>query len=100
MARRPLPTMVVSLRKTLLAAAVALAALAPPAWAGTVSESGLALSYSAAPGEANRVTLTVGATGVTVVDASGAPVTPGAGCSAVTPATATCAVTGITAMSV
>jgi len=45
-----------TLRKALFAALPALCALAPSAWAGTVSVDGSTLTYTAAPGEANRVT--------------------------------------------
>ena len=69
----------------LLAFSVAL--LAPPAaHAGTVAASGSTVTYRAAAGEANRITVTGSRGSVTVRDA-GAPVT---GCAAVTANEARC----------
>jgi Ca2+-binding RTX toxin-like protein len=92
--------MTASLRKTLLLALVAFAALAAPAWAGTVSENGSTLYYAAASGEANKVTVSVGSTLITVTEAGLLPVTPGTGCSAVTGSIATCPVAGISSISI
>jgi Ca2+-binding RTX toxin-like protein len=74
-------------RLTLLVAAVAaLAAMPTPALAGTVGVSGTSVTYRAAPGETNDVTVTATKTAVTVKDA-GAPVS---GCTAVDPNTTRC----------
>jgi Ca2+-binding RTX toxin-like protein len=59
---------------------------APAAQAGTVVASGPTVTYRAAAGEANRITVTTGPGSVTVRDA-GAPVT---GCTAVTANEARC----------
>ena len=63
--------------------------LAGPAAAATVSAGGGAARYAAGPGEANRVTVHALGELVTVQDA-GAPLTAGAGCTAVDASTATC----------
>lgn len=77
MARRSLP---------LLVAVVALAAAAPVAQAGTLAASGSKVTYKAAAGEVNRVTVTAAKGSVTVRDA-GAPVTE---CTAIDPNEARC----------
>lgn len=62
-------------------------AAAVPAQAGTAQVIGGAISYTAAPGEANVVTVTP--TGLTE---TGAPLSVGAGCTLANPTTATCTV--------
>jgi len=96
--------MTTSFRKTLVLAAAALgvagggmAANAAPAAASTVALDGPTLTYDAAPGEANRVTVTQ-AGGVLTVTDTGATVTAGSGCSVVTSTKATCPATGVAAM--
>src|SRR3954447_6518322 len=87
-------------RIALLPAVLALLALASPAWAGTVSSDGSTLTYTAAPGEANRVTLSASFSTVTVSESGSVPVTAGAGCTSTGASSATCPALGITAISV
>jgi Ca2+-binding RTX toxin-like protein len=87
-------------RKALPLALLMLCAWAPSAFAGTVSLDGSTLTYSAAPGEANRVTVTTGFSAISVSETGGLPVTPGAGCSAVTASSASCQLFGVTSISI
>ena len=77
-------------------AGVAVGVLAAPATAaaGTVSVLERTLTYVAAPGEVNRLTLTREPDAYRISDA-GAPVVVGAGCASVSPNEATCAAAGI-----
>jgi Ca2+-binding RTX toxin-like protein len=85
-------------RSALLAAALLL--LAPAAaQAATVSLAGATLSYVAAEGEANDLSVSLAAGVYTLTDAAGEPVTAGAGCLQVLPAQATCPSAGITLLS-
>ncbi len=81
-------------RLAILVAGVAVLAQPGLAGAGTVTLSGDVLSYGAAPGEANRVTIVAtpdaGGLSLRVIDTT-APVTAGAGCAPVNANEATCA---------
>jgi Ca2+-binding RTX toxin-like protein len=77
--------------RSLLIAALAALLLAAPARAADVSLSGTTVTVAAAPGEANRITLTLGAGLVTVID-TGAALTAGGGCTPAGAGKATCAV--------
>ncbi len=81
-------------RLAVLVAGVAVLAQPGLAEAGTVTLSGDVLSYDAAPGEANRVTIVAtpdaGGLSLRVIDTT-APVTAGAGCASVNANEATCA---------
>jgi Ca2+-binding RTX toxin-like protein len=72
-------------------------AAASPARASSVSVAGSTLSFVAADGEANDVTVTLGSGVYTVVDA-GAALSAGS-CTQLTPNSASCNATGITALS-
>ena len=85
--------------KSLLLACLLLLAAAPSAFAGTVQVSGATLSYTAASGEANRLTITAGAATVTVSEI-GVNVTAGAGCGSTGASSASCPVAGIKAISI
>lgn len=92
-------------RKTLLLAAVTLGTLgthlagAAPAAASTVQLDGATLTYDAAPGEANRLTVSSSGGTLTVTD-TGATVTAGAGCTFVSATKATCPAAGVAAMAI
>jgi len=94
-----------TLRNSVLSAVVAFAALganmamATPASASTVQIDGATLTYDAAPGEANRLTLSVASGTVTATD-TGATMTVGSGCTLVSSTKATCSSLGLAAMSV
>jgi Ca2+-binding RTX toxin-like protein len=94
-----------TLRNSLLSLLVAVAAFgtnmaaAAPAAASTVQVDGATLTYDAAPGEANRLTLSVANGTVTVTD-TGATVSVGSGCTLVSATKATCPSLGLAAMSV
>jgi Ca2+-binding RTX toxin-like protein len=83
-------------RIALLACTIALVA-APAAHAATVSVSGATLTYAAADGEANQLAVSLVAGTYTLTDA-GAPLTAAAGCTQLTPDTATCPAGGVTAL--
>ena len=85
-------------RSALLAAALLLVAPAA-AQAAAVSLSGATLSYVAAEGEANDLSVSLAEGVYTLTDAAGEPVTAGAGCLQVLPAQATCPSAGITLLS-
>jgi Ca2+-binding RTX toxin-like protein len=85
--------------KCLFPACCLLLAAAPSAFAGTVQLDGKTLVYTAAAGEANRVTITAGASSISVSEI-GPSVTAGGGCSSTGPSSATCPATAITAISV
>jgi hypothetical protein len=84
-------------RLALLLCVVALIALVPaPALAGTASVSGGTLSYDAAPGEINNVSMGLGffgSSGHGVRELGGALVVAGAGCVQVTTQSAWCGAT-------
>src|SRR2546430_2880276 len=93
-------------RRTLLLAAVALGAdggnlavAAAPAAASTVQLDGPTLTYDAAPGEWNRLTISSAGGTLTVTD-TGATVTAGPGCTSASSTKATCPATGVAAMAV
>jgi Ca2+-binding RTX toxin-like protein len=90
-------------RITRLAVATAIGALSlggGDALAATGSLSGTStLLYVGDKGEANDVTVAQAGRTITFTD-TGAPVTPGAGCTAVDPHSIACAATGVTALSV
>ena len=85
--------------KCLFLACCLLLGAAPSAFAGTVQLSGSTLTYSAAAGEANRVTITAGASSISVNEV-GPGVTAGTGCSSTGPSSASCQADGVTAISV
>src|SRR3954468_17134242 len=87
--------------RALVALAVVIAAcgLAPAAHAATASVSGGTLTYTAAPGEANHLSLTVGTGGYALLD-TGLGVPPGPGCTASAVDRVVCPTTGIAAIAV
>ncbi len=84
------------MRHPCLAAAVALAFAAGPcvAHGATVSLVRGVVTYTAAPGEANRVTVLRTPSVVRIIEA-GAPLAAGAGCTVVAPGTAECPAGGV-----
>ena len=88
-----------SLCRSALLACVLLAVAPTAASAADVSISGATLSFAAADGENNAVTVSLAAGTYTLADA-GAPVTPGAGCSAGGGNAVTCPSAGITALTI
>ena len=94
-----------TVRNSLLSVLVAVAALganmamASPAAASTVQIDGATLTYDAAPGESNRLTLSVANGTVTVTD-TGATMTAGSGCTFISSTKATCPSLGLAAMAV
>src|SRR3954454_9984698 len=84
------------LQIALVSAMLALAA-ASPAQASSVSVSGSTLSFAAADGEANDVTVTLSGGAYVVADV-GATLSPGT-CTPLSPNSASCTATGITALS-
>jgi hypothetical protein len=74
-------------------------AAAAPATASTVQIDGARLTYDAAPGESNRLTLSV-ANGTVTVTHTGATMTAGSGCTFISSTKATCPSLGLAAMSV
>jgi Ca2+-binding RTX toxin-like protein len=86
----------------MLVAALMLAALcgaAPAAHAATVAVSDGVLTYAAAPGEANRLALSVSSGSYVLLD-PGVPVAPGPGCSGPAFDRVTCPTAGISAIAV
>jgi Ca2+-binding RTX toxin-like protein len=83
--------------RSALLATILLAMAPAAAQAADASITGSTLSFVAAPGEANDLTVSLSAGTYTLVDA-GAPVTAGAGCVQVGPAEVTCLNTGVTAL--
>src|SRR5438067_2353622 len=93
-------------RRTLLLAAVALGAVggnlavaAAPATASTVQLDGPTLTYDAAPGESNRLTISSAGDTLTVTD-TGATVTAGPSCTSASSTKPTCPAAGVAAMAV
>jgi Ca2+-binding RTX toxin-like protein len=92
-------------RRTLLLAAVVLGGFganlagAAPAAASTVQLDGATLTYDAAPGESNRLTISPAGSTLTVAD-TGATVNVGPGCTSVSSTQATCPAPGVAAMAV
>jgi Ca2+-binding RTX toxin-like protein len=93
-----------SFRRTLVLPALAIgvcgggmAAQAAPAAASTVALDGPTLTYDAAPGEANRLTISASGSNLSVTD-SGATVTAGPGCSSISSTKASCPAAGVSAM--
>ena len=72
---------------------------AAPAAASTLQLDGATLTYDAAPGESNRVTVSAAGDALTVTD-TGAAVRVGAGCTSVSSTQATCPAAGVAAMAV
>ena len=72
-----------------------LAAATPVAAASTVTRVEAQITFTAASGDENDVSMTLAAGMYTITDA-GAPITPGAGCSALDANTVTCASDGVT----
>ena len=90
------------LRRTILSLAVALlaAAVLPPAASASSAEvSNTTVTFSAAPGEANDVTVSKVPGGVSITD-PGSAITPLAGCSFVSPSQVTCLGTRLRELSV
>src|SRR5919204_5356142 len=91
-------------RRAVLLAAVAFGTFgahlagAAPAAASTVQLDGATLTYDAAPGESNRLTISSTGGTLTVTD-TGATVSVGAGCSSVSSTKATCPAAGAAAVS-
>ena len=77
----------------------ALGGAAPLAHAATATVNDGILTYTAAPGEANHLALTVGAGAFSLVDTS-IPVTPGPGCTAVAADRVSCPTVGVTEIAV
>src|SRR5919204_5882296 len=92
-------------RRAVLLAAVAFGTFgahlagAAPAAASTVQLDGPTFTYDAAPGEANRLTIS-SANGTLTVTDTGATVNAGPGCSVVSSTKATCPAPGVAAMAV
>ena len=86
--------------RILILASVLLAVSAPGAWASTAVVDGTTLVYTSAPGETNAVTFEPAFfdTGAWAIQDS-APLTPGAGCTAVSETKVECQKAGITATS-
>ncbi|HEY1596409.1 MAG TPA: hypothetical protein VGF74_13510, partial [Thermoleophilaceae bacterium] len=74
-----------------------MAAHAAPAAASTVQLDGPTLTYDAAPGESNRLTIAGSGGSLTVTD-TGATVTAGPGCSSISSTKASCPAAGVSAM--
>ena len=86
--------------RSALVATVLLAVAPTAAHAGTASVAGGALSYVAAEGEANDLSVAVGGGNYTLTDLAGHAIAAGTGCSATaTPSEVTCASPGITSLS-
>src|SRR3954468_5426907 len=85
--------------RALVALAVVIAAcgMAPAAHAATASVAGGTLTYTAAPGEANHLAVTVASGSYSLLDPA-LTVTPGSGCSAAAGDRVTCPTTGISAI--
>jgi Ca2+-binding RTX toxin-like protein len=88
------------MRRSLAACCVSIAtiaAMASPAWAGTATvTSGGELTYTAAAGEVNVLTISRDASGTFTVSDTTATVTAGSGCSLTAPPhTATCPAAGV-----
>jgi Ca2+-binding RTX toxin-like protein len=64
---------------------------AAPAWTATVRLQGKTIEFRAAPGETNHVAVKAAASGFVDVEDTGAPVTPGEGCVALSEHRARCA---------
>jgi Ca2+-binding RTX toxin-like protein len=88
---------VASRRALLIGPVVLMLAAAAPAQASSVSVAGSSLTFVAADGEANDVAVTLAA-GAYIVTDSGAPLNAGT-CTQLTPSSASCSATGITALS-
>lgn len=82
-------------KSTLAATAAAIMLLPASAGASNVGVNDSTLTFTAAPGEANNVTVVAGASTLTVTDA-GAAITPLEGCSSVSANQVTCAAADVT----